>query len=262
MKFDIVYSEYQPLRDFNMTQPTDLKILIIEDEPTSAFLLRQLLFDLSFKDINIYSDAKSGMNALNIIKPDILFLDIYLKNEQSGVDVLKFVDATKMHTHVIITSGHDKFIKDVVRFSIIDFLLKPISKEELRLAIEKVVQHNSLHNQAKPANGASNNRHLVEINSNKEISYYLPQNVVYIEADGNYSQIYLLDGKKDTVTQNLGKLADKFSSDNFKRVSRKSIININFLKKLNKQTGELELEYNGQNIKISTSKKFFQHSIS
>lgn len=243
-----------------MTQPTNLKILIIEDEPLSAFLLRQLLSDLSFKDINIYSDAKSGMEALKIIKPDILFLDIYLKNGQSGIDVLKFVDAAKMHTHVIITSGHDKIIKDVVRFSIIDFLLKPIEKEDLRLAIEKVVQHNSLHHKVIPVNRAVNGKHLVEINSNKEISYYQPQNVVCIEADGNYSQIYLLDGKKDTVTQNLGKLADKFSSDNFIRVSRKSIVNISFLKKLNKQTGELELEFNGQNLKINTSKKYFKLS--
>jgi DNA-binding LytR/AlgR family response regulator len=70
----------------------------------------------------------------------------------------------------------------------------------------------------------------------------------------------MLDGKKDTVTQNLGKLADKFSFDNFVRVSRKSIVNTNFLKKLNKQTGELELEFNGQNLKINTSKKYFQHS--
>lgn len=247
-----------------MAKLNNLKILIIEDEPASAFLLRQYLFDLLFDDVNIYADAQSGMEALKIIKPDILFLDIYLKGNFSGIDVLKYVDATKMHTHVIITSGNDKYVKDVVRFSVIDFLLKPISRDDLRLAIEKVEQHILLHHNtdSKTIFHGENQfiNQLIEINSNKEISYYNPKNVVCIEADGNYSKIYLVDGKKDTVTQNLGKLAEKFQSDNFIRVSRKSIVNKNFLKKLNKQTGELELEFNGNNLKITTSKKYFYQS--
>ncbi len=240
-----------------MAKLKNLNILIIEDEPTSAFVLRQYLFDLKFEDVNIYSDAQSGMEALKIIKPDILFLDIYLKGNYSGIDVLKFVDATKMHTHVIITSGNDKYVKDVVRFSVIDFLLKPISRDDLRLAVEKVEQHMILHHKPNTNTVSVNENQLVEINSNKEISYYNPKNVVCIEADGNYSQIFLVNGKKDTVTQNLGKLSEKFNSDNFIRVSRKSIVNRNFLKRLNKQTGELELEFDGQIMKISTSKKYF-----
>lgn len=253
------------IHDFNlytncfMFKKTNLRILIIEDEPASAFILRRMLFDLSYNDVNIYSDAKSGMEALKIIKPDILFLDIYLNHEQNGIDVLKYIDAIQMHTHVIITSGHDKFIKDVVRYSIIDFLLKPISKEELRLAVDKVVRHNHLHQNILADNNALLEWPLVEINSNKEINYYQPQNVVYIEADGNYSHIFLVDGKKETVSQNLGKLAGKFSSGYFTRVSRKSIVNIQFLKRLNKITGELELEYFGLNHKINTSKKYFQY---
>jgi len=242
-----------------MDQNKNLKILIIEDDSTSAFILRQFLFDLLFKDIHIFSDVKSGMEAIRLIKPDIIFLDILLK-DGNGIDVLKFIDATKMHTHVIVTTGNTRCINDVVRYSIIDFLLKPVSREDLRLAIEKVDQHNLLHNQVKSSGKPINGNHLVEINSNKEISFYHPRKVVCIEADGNYSQIFLVDGKKDTVSQNLGKLACKFSTEDFIRVSRKSIVNINFLKRLNKQTGELELDFNGQSLKIITSKKYFNQS--
>jgi len=242
-----------------MTQTKNLKILIIEDDPASAFMLRQFLFDLLFKDIHIFSDANSGMEAIRLIKPDIIFLDILLNNG-TGIDVLKFVDATKMHTHVVVTTGNAKCIIDVVRYSIIDFLIKPVSREDLRQAIEKVEQHILLHNQVKTLNSPVNGNQLIEINSNKEISFYQPKNVVCIEADGNYSRILLVDGKKDTITQNLGKLADKFSSENFVRVSRKSIVNINFLRRLNKQSGELELEFNGHILKINTSKKYFNQS--
>ena len=242
-----------------MIQTRNLKILILEDDPTSAFILRQFLFDLMYKDIHIFSDAKSGMEAIRLIKPDIIFLDILLK-DGNGIDVLKFVDATKMHTHVIVTTENTKCINDVVRYSIIDFLIKPVSRVDLKMAIEKVEQHNLLHNHIKASDNTVKGHNLIEINSNKEISFYNPQNVVCIEANGNYSQIFMIDGKKDTVTQNPGKLADKFSTDNFIRVSRKSIVNINFLRKLNKQTGEPELEFNGQNLKIISSKKYFNQS--
>lgn len=242
-----------------MIQTRNLKILILEDEPTSAFILRQFLFDLMYKDIHIFLDAKSGMEAIRLIKPDIIFLDILLK-DGNGIDVLKFVDATKMHTHVIVTTENTKCINDVVRYSTIDFLIKPVSRVDLKMAIEKVEQHNLLHNHIKASDNTVKGHNLIEINSNKEISFYNPQNVVCIEANGNYSQIFKVDGKKDTVTQNPGKLADKFSTDNFIRVSRKSIVNINFLRKLNKQTGEPELEFNGQNLKIISSKKYFNQS--
>jgi two-component system, LytTR family, response regulator len=239
-----------------MNQLYNLKILIIEDEPSSAIMLRQFLYDLMYEDIHIFSDAKSGMEAIKLIKPDIIFLDIYLK-EENGIDVLKFVEATKMHTHVIVTTENDKCISEVIRYSVIDFLLKPCSRDDIRRAIEKVEQHILLHNHVKSSNNNFKGHQLIEINSNKEICFYNPQNVVYIEADGNYSQIFMIDGRKDTVTQNLGKLADKFPDENFVRVSRKSIVNINFMRKLNKLTGELELEYNGNILKINTSKKYF-----
>ncbi len=242
-----------------MIQTRNLKILILEDDPTSAFMLRQFLFELMYKDIHIFSDAKSGMEAIRLIKPDIIFLDILLK-DGNGIDVLKFVDATKMQTHVIVITENTKCINDVVRYSIIDFLIKPVSRVDLKMVIEKVEQHNLLYNQIKASDNTVKGHNLIEINSNKEISFYNPQNVVCIEANGNYSQIFMIDGKKDTVTQNPGKLADKFSTDNFIRVSRKSIVNINFLRKLNMQTGEPELEFNGQNLKIISSKKYFNQS--
>lgn len=239
-----------------MTQPKNLKIQIIVNEPTSAFMLRQFLFDLLLKNIHIFSDANSGTEAIRLVKPDIIFLDIFL-NDGTAIDVLKFVDATKMHIYVVVTTGNTKCIIDVVRHSIIDFLIKPVSPEDLKQAIEKVEQHILLHNQVKALNSPVNGNQFIEINSRKEIGFYQPKNVVCIEGDGNYFQILLVDERKDTVTQNLDKLADKSSSENFVRVSRKSIVNINFLRRLNKLTEELDLEFNMQILKIITSKIFF-----
>lgn len=110
------------------------------------------------------------MEAIKLIKPDIIFLDILLNNG-TGIDVLKFVDATKMHTHVVVTTGNAKCIIDVVCYSIIDFLIKPVSREDLRQAIEKVEQHILLHNQVKSSNNPVKGNYPIEINSNKEISF-------------------------------------------------------------------------------------------
>lgn len=238
------------------TLPDCTKIVIIEDEKDAAYLLRKLLFDLSFNDINVYNDAESGMEAIRTLKPAVIFLDVQLQGNHNGINVLKYIEAIKIHTHVIITTGYPEHLSEIIRYSPIDLLLKPIGTEELVQALRKVARHIFMHIPADLKKKNGNSAELIEINSNQEVRYYQAKNVIYVEADGSYTNIYLAGRKKDTISQNLGKIITQFPENRFKRISRKHVVNTDFFKLLNKKTKELLLDAEGEIVKLNASSKY------
>lgn len=233
-------------------------ILIIEDEQNSAFSLRELLFELNFKNINIFFDVKSGMEAIRILTPDIVFLGLTFSENLNGIDILRLIEIHQIHTHVIIVSDLNQYSAEVIRFSPIYFLQKPVMLNELKTAINKVEYHLNQHKNSLPPIAQQKTIEIIQIQSNQEVNFYLPDELIYIEADGSYSVLYLIKGKHDTISQNLGKLSEKLPAHLFIRVSRKHIVNLKYIKKYSKKDQQLFIEYNGSVAKIPSSKKYMQ----
>jgi DNA-binding LytR/AlgR family response regulator len=231
-------------------------VVIVQGNLESAYQLRQFLFENDFQNVNIYDDPVRGIEFINIQQPDILFLDVDIAGEFSGVDILRIIHASKLHTHIIAISDTTEKAASVIHFSPIDYLLKPVQREELKVALNKVNAHVFMHS----GNGNSSNQkekhELIVVNSNQEVNYYRTSNLVYIQADGSYSHLYLANGKSDTVCQNIGKLFEKLPSGFFVRVSRKIIVNVDCIRKLDKKTNELWLEFGDNRVKVKASKKY------
>jgi two-component system LytT family response regulator len=238
------------------TLPYDSNFIIIEDNPEAASLLKQMLIELSFNNINVCMDGRKGIEALNFRKYDVLFLDIDLMGQYNGIDVLKYIEISKIHVHVIIVTGFIAYSKDVIKYSIIDLLLKPINAKELKLSLEKVAYHKSIHKRESKKGKNGRNSVIIKINGNNEIHYFRPKNVAYIEADGSYTHIVMTNGSKEVVSQNLGKIVLKFPGDQFKRISRKFVVNINYVKKFNKKSKELVLDVNDTVFKLKGSHSY------
>ncbi len=239
------------------TLPRNTNIVIIEDEQDATQLLKDFLNDMSFDNIRIFDNATNGLDAIKIRPPDILFLDINLFGEYNGLDVLEAIDFYKIHTHVIITTAYTKYVEKVVRYSPIDFLLKPIDIDELKSSLRKVEQHFFIHNNPILTPSKITAKDFIEINSNNEINYFRLDEIAYLEARGSYTDVFLICEKKVTITQNLGKVAKQLPDNQFVRVGRKNIINKIYLKKLIKKSQQIVLEYNGFHVRIPTSKKYF-----
>ena len=125
---------------------SEIEILIIEDEHIIALGLRKLLLDLSFKNITIINTAKEGIEYIRKSLPEIVFLDMNLHGELQGIDVLKFIEFHKLHTHIIITTGDRKYALEAIHYTPMEYLLKPIDLDELMGALKKITNHFELHN--------------------------------------------------------------------------------------------------------------------
>ena len=237
------------------TSADDLTIMIVEEDIRSGVMLQQQLYEHGCHDIRIIPEPGVIEGLLKKTAPDLLYLHLDGDSKESGLSLLKYIEGEKIHTHVVITCSEEDFVRDVIHYSVLDFLRKPLTKESIGQSLEKLKAHKQLH---RPMNDKmnGNSAKLIEINGNKEVRYYHPQRIILVVADGNYSHLYMEDGRKETVTQNLGKLEEKLPRDYFMRISRKSIVNTNFIRRLNKQTGEMEIECNGNIVKTIASMKY------
>ncbi len=237
------------------TRADNLTIMIVEENIISGVMLQQQLHEHGCHDIRILPEPGIAAAMMKKTNPDLLYLHLGIESKESGLSLLKYIEGEKIHTHVVITGSEEELVRDVIHYSVLDYLKKPLTGESISQSLEKLKHHKQLH---QSLNGSMNGHStkLIEINGNKEVRYYQPQRIILIEADGNYSHLYMEDGRKETVTQNLGKLEEKLPKEYFMRISRKSIVNTNYIRRLNKQSGEMEIECHGNTIKIIASMKY------
>src|SRR6186997_1681880 len=114
-----------------------LRSIIIDDEPQNAAILRNDLAQYcpSVEVASVCHSAKEGIMAIKKEKPDLIFLDIEMP-WMNGFEMLEVLD--EIHFSVIFTTAHDQFAAKAFRISAVDYLLKPIDSNDLKVAVQKV----------------------------------------------------------------------------------------------------------------------------
>jgi len=233
--------------------PEDIKVIIVDDEPEARELLMTLLDDYP----NIIVSAQSGSvdEALGYITanpPDIVFLDIHMP-KKNGFDLINSMRNLKIKSHIIFITAYDQYAIKAIKNAAFDYLLKPINEEELR---DTITRFQSSTNKVdivekmdvlyKAINGTSRLR----FTTRSGFTFINMHEIVYLEAEGNYTSIYLLNGKEETITQSLGQIEEELSANNFFRINRSVIINLKFIARVNKRNktchisaGKTEIEF-------------------
>ena len=212
---------------------TSLKTIIVEDNPINYQRLKQLLTD-HCEDVLVEGFAGTVEDAIKIIKktnPGLVFLDIELP-DGTGFDVLNFFKPLPFK--VIFITGHQEYAYQAIKFHAADFLLKPVNISELVDAVKLItttgiddeyrnkiesVRH-QLANQNKITLLGSNGFDIIEISE-----------IIKLEADGQYTNIYLIGKKKMTYSRILKEFADLLSNhNNFIRTHRSFIVNLDHVK--------------------------------
>jgi len=113
-----------------------LKALIIDDEPAAVKTLELMIkrYVPEIEDLKSTNDPAEGIHLLKTYQPQILFLDIQMP-VMTGFDILKHFP--NLPFNIIFTTAHDEYAIQAIRFSALDFLLKPIDADELQTAVEK-----------------------------------------------------------------------------------------------------------------------------
>jgi two-component system LytT family response regulator len=239
-----------------------INTVIIDDEKRGISSLKSLLKDYC-PDVNLLGEANSVESGLNLIhksKPSLVFLDIEMP-DGTGFDLLE--QLPEKNFHVIFTTAHDHYALRAIKFSALDYLLKPIGITELKAAIEKVKSKSS--DDAMHDNIALLIKNLSADVGKTPEKIALPtgdghifisiQDIIRFEAEGNYTYVFLTNGEKITVSRTLKQFENFIDENNFARIHHSHFINIHHVKHYVKGSGGFVVMIDGSKVEVSIRKK-------
>lgn len=236
-----------------------LQTIIIDDEQNAVDNLKWELNKFKNEVVvqSTFIDPIKALHFLENSEIDAVFLDIEMP-QMNGIDFLNYFPDRKFA--VIITSAYDKYAIDAIKHQCLDYLSKPVDSDDLGLVIKKIQKFKKEHNMIDyfeetliKAISKNNGNKKIGINADGRIVFLLPDEIIYCESDGNYSTIFLENGKKIVISQKLKSLEEKFSNE-FYRVHNSFIINLNKVQEYFKHEGYVILT-NQKKIPVSRQKK-------
>jgi len=235
------------------------KILIIDDEKPTRELIKRMIESFGF-DIEVFIDGenvKSGIESILRIQPDLVFLDIQMP-DGNGFDVLKSIN--QINFEVIFITAFQEYAIQAIKFSALDYILKPIDAEELRQSLSNALNKlneksdenvfQALHHNIQP----QNKRKLVL--KTQESNYVVDiDDIIRCESDKNYTFFYLKSGKKILVSRTLKDYDILLSPFEFFRVQQSHLVNLNYVDRYDKHDGGSVIMKDGASIPLSPVKK-------
>ena len=209
-----------------------IKALIVDDEPSAVNTLR-LMLERYIPEITMLRSTNDPQEALPLIKsiqPDLLFLDIQMP-VLNGFELLKRIPGFSFE--IIFTTAHDQYAIQAIRFSALDYLLKPIDADELRAAFDKFMSRNNL----KTGNQTlyQNLMHNISVTDKKDFKlavptidgtfFYFPDEIIRLEGESNYTRLFFIGKKPMLVSKTLKEYEELLAEHGFIRVHKSHLIN-------------------------------------
>jgi DNA-binding LytR/AlgR family response regulator len=231
-----------------------LKILIVDDEPEARELLKFMLEeDDSLQVIGLAGSVDEAISISRAGNPDLVFLDIQMP-EKDGFQYIQRMDAYGKAPGIIFVTAFDNYAIQAIRKSVFDYILKPVHRAELMEAVGRFRSRDRHEHseELKRLIDAMNPKEPAKIKLNTRSGYILinPSEVVYCQADGNYTHIMMSSGNDEITTQNLGAIEGILNHSTFFRVSRSYLVNLKYLSRVDRKSGSCLLEYGGHSISI------------
>jgi len=234
------------------------RVIIIEDEFSPRQVLREKL-TLHFPDIEIVGECKNAETALIEIlrlRPDLLFLDIEMPG-QNGLwladELMRMKTDAFLPPDIIFTTGYtySKYLLKAIELAALDYIVKPVGVSRLEKAMtrfrERAGKTTGLQNLA----DAMNDKILLNFKSYNGVFFFRPDDIVYVEADGNYACMFFSGGVKEDVFERLGEIEKKLPSEIFLRAGRSVIFNRKYLYKITDTAIQLHTPSSNYTVEIS-----------
>ena len=240
-----------------------IKAVIIDDEQHSIDTLKWKLENYC-PDVEIiaaFDKPAEGIKFLKQQQPQLLFLDIEMPM-LNGFDVLEELGKDLPYDIIFITA-YDNFGIQAVKFSALDYLLKPVQNKELKEAIEKhlkksqhkipPVQIDALLNNVKAERTGGLGK--IGLASKESIEFVDVAEIIYCEANSNYTNVFLIDGKKKVISKTLKEFEELLSPHQFYRPHNSYLINMRRIKELVRGDGGYIVMENKMKIPVSRNKR-------
>jgi len=236
-----------------------LKSIIVDDEPYCCETIATLLEDNP--EVEIVSICHNAVDALSVIKkysPDLVFLDVEMP-KMNGFEMIE--QLSTVNFEIIFTTSYDQYALKAIRFSAIDYLLKPVDSEELQKAIQKVIHRSQkpiaeqleilmqkIHQPSTPINK-------IAMPTMEGLQMIPVDSIISCESDSNYTILLLKNNKKIIVSRTLKEIEELLEEHSFARVHRCYLANLNEVEKYVKGEGGYLVMSDGTTIDVARNKK-------
>ena len=235
------------------------KVLIIDDENRTRELIARMIdsFGFDIQTIPEGENVQSGIAAIEKHQPDIVFLDIQMP-DGTGFDVIRSIEDKNFE--VIFITAHEEFAIKAIKFSALDYLLKPVDTGELKAAVEKAlitIDERKEHSQfdALQKNIQPNEKRRLVLKTQESVHVVELDQIIRCEADRNYTSFFLLDNKKILVSKTLKEYETLLSAHNFLRVQQSHLVNIDYVDRYDKKNGGAVVMKDGSEVPLSPAKR-------
>jgi two-component system LytT family response regulator len=215
--------------------------VLVDDEPLALERLERMLAQHgdSIDVVGKADGGKAAVQLINQLKPDVVFLDIQMP-ELSGFDVLERLDYVPL---VVFSTAYDQYALKAFEVYSVDYLVKPVDPRRLKTTVDKIVrlsdgggdrQRVQIERAIESLAGGAKNR--IQVRVGDKIKLVAVADVVFFLASDKYVEVHT-PRETHLITKSLSKLESELPADDFARVHRSAIVNINYIDEITKGFG-------------------------
>ncbi len=237
-----------------------IKAIIVDDEPNCCETISTLLEEYcpGIEVTGIYNNGSDALSSIIKQPPTLVFLDVEMP-KMNGFEMLERL--SHVDFDIIFTTSYDQYALKAIRFSAIDYLLKPVDREELQKAVQKVIQRSQrtiaqqveilMQKLHQPSKSISK----IALPTMEGLQMIPVDSIISCESDSNYTILLLKNKKKIIVSCTLKEIEESLEDHSFARVHRSYLVNLNEVEKYVKGEGGYLIMSDGSMIDVSRNKK-------
>lgn len=239
-----------------------IRCIIVDDEINNSDALKKML-DLYLPSVELVGIASNITEAKEIIEakdPNLVFLDVEMPGG-NGFELLESFQ--KINFNVVFTTAHAAYAIKAIKFAAMDYLLKPINLQELKVAVEKCNNFDVDHDKIKQQVEVLKNNRLndgfrfakIALSSSLGLEFYETKDIVRCEADRAYCKFHMLDGKSILVSKPMSEYEDILTQSNFIKVHKSNIVNLSHVMKYIKGAGGYLIMRDNSRVNVAVRRK-------
>lgn len=237
-----------------------IKTIIVDDEQHCIDAVLDLIneYDDFFNVLGSYRSVEAAVKATKRLKPDLVFLDVEI-NDETGFDFLKQLGV--INFQVVFTTAYDKYAVKAFKFSALHYLLKPIDTDDFEEVVKRIEKDVLIKELDKKINVLMHNLKVkntdkrLTIDTSEDTNVINISDILYCEADINYTDIHTIKNGKITSSKTLKTFENLLLEHGFYRVHQSYLVNLKHVKKYTKGKPAYVILSNGSRVKVSLSNK-------
>lgn len=231
--------------------------VIVEDEVQSQKLLKGILEDFcpDVEVLGIASSVDEGIELLRAVDCEVVFMDIQL-DDRISFEILETL--AEWNFDIIFTTAYDNYALKAFKVEAVDYLLKPYSPKEVRLAIEKSKTRRlrpSLSKFREIFQAETKANHKISLSTSEGVHLIDISSIQFVNADGSYCLVHTAQGDRIIVSKSLTDIEQQLNNGDFMRVHASFLVSKLFIRRYLKEDGGIIEMQNGITIPVSRRKK-------